>query len=197
MKLLWTATVLALALAVPSIAQAATDGTLGGTSTGTFTASATASAPAGTQVSISGLVDFSFAPVIIDQAVANQGSYFGSQSVTKNFCIARTTNGDVDLKVSEVDISDGKSFNLNKGGTSPDFIPVISLSILETAYGANHPLSTAGQSFSIHNPPTTCNQVGVGDAYKLTMAIPTTVGTSFGGTGGNFNGQFTLLVTPL
>jgi hypothetical protein len=184
--------ILTMAMAISGIAHAATDGTLGSVSSGTFVASATASPPVGTQVIVSGLEDLLFAPVIVQ----NSGSS-GAQTVIRPFCIARSTQGDVNVKVSQTGINDGKAFNLNLGGAGPEFIPVTGFSVIQLTGEANNnfPLSNSGASFTMHNPPTSCPQPTT--VARISMTIPTIVGTEFGGAGGNFSGQFTLLVSPL
>lgn len=64
----------ACAAALPLLATAATDGTLGDTSTGTltFTLTVTDPAPTGTQIQITGLTDFEFDATVGDAAPADQ-----------------------------------------------------------------------------------------------------------------------------
>jgi hypothetical protein len=180
------------ALMLPGAAMAATDGTLGSTSTGTFTASTTANPPVGTQVLVAGLQDFSFAPVTI----AAEGTS-GAQTVNQQFCIARSTQGDVRVEVRQTGISDGKTFELNLGNAGPEFIPVTGFSVVQSSSETptTFPIATSGAGFNMHNPPTSCPQPS--SVARIDMTIPTSVGPEFAGAGGNFSGQFTLLVSPL
>lgn len=196
MKIYWTAA-LALSLALPSIAQAATDGTPGPTSTGTFTATVTASVPVGNLVEVAGLEDLIFAPVLIS-AAGNSGA----QTASTDFCLARSNQGDVRVTVFQAGVADGNAMNLNTstGSPSPEirFIPLTAFDVRDGFGDPAATITTSGQTFVTRPRPDACS-VGqpVNIDHRISITIPTTVSAATAGSGGNFSGQFTLIVAPL
>ena len=196
MKIYWTAA-LALSLALPCIAQAATDGTPGPTSTGTFTATVTASAPVDNLVEVAGLEDLIFAPVLISPTGNS-----GAQTASTNFCLARSNQGDVQVTVFQAGVADGNAMNLNTstGGLSPEirFIPLTSFNVRDGSGDPAATITTSGQKFNAQPRHDACS---VGQPanidHRITITIPTTVSAATAGSGGDFSGQFTLIVAPL
>ncbi len=196
MKIYWTAA-LALSLALPCIAQAATDGTPGSTSTGTFTATVTASAPVGNLVEVAGLEDLIFAPVLIS-AAGNSGA----QTASTDFCLARSNQGDVQVTVFQAGVADGGPMNLNTstGGLSPEirFIPLTAFNVRDGFGDPAASVTTSGQTFTTRPRLDACSvgqQTNID--HRISITIPTTVSAATAGSGGNFSSQFTLIVAPL
>ena len=196
MKQMQTA-VIALALAVHGIANAATDGTPGATSTGSFTATVTANPPVGDLVEVAGLEDLTFAPI----TVSTTGNS-GAQTVSADFCLSRNTQGPVRVAVYQSGIDDGSAMNLNSGagGGAPviRYVPLSQFSILDRVNSDTILYTASGQSFSTQPRGVACS---VGQPanidHRLSITIPTNVSSATAGGGGNFSGVFTLIVSPL
>ncbi len=191
------ATLAILAAALSVTVHAATDGTPGPTSAGTFTAAVTASAPVGNLVEVAGLEDLIFAPVLIS-AAGNSGA----QTASTDFCLARSNQGDVQVTVFQAGVADGNAMNLNTitGGPSPE-IRTIPLTAFNVRDGFGDPaatVTTSGQTF-VTRPRLDACSVGqpVNIDHRISITIPTTVSAVTAGSGGNFSGQFTLIVAPL
>jgi hypothetical protein len=84
----------AMALAMPGMAMAATDGTLGATSTGSFNASLTVTADTSNYVQIVGLDDIAFTGIV--------AGFSGASPVqTIYFCLNKNTPGNVSLNIDQ------------------------------------------------------------------------------------------------
>lgn len=196
MKSYWKVA-LALSFVAPGGAYAAADGTPGSTSTGTFTATVTASVPVGNLVEVAGLEDLIFAPVLISPAGNS-----GAQTASTDFCLARSNEGDVQVTVFQTGIDDGSPMNLNTSGGGPSpairFIPLTAFNVLDGFGDPAATITTSGQKFNTRPRPDACS-VGqpVNIDHRISITIPTTVSADTAGSGGDFSGQFTLIVAPL
>ncbi len=186
-----------LGVMLPYGAHAATDGTPGPTSTGTFSATVTASAPVDNLVEVAGLEDLIFAPVLISPTGNS-----GAQTASTNFCLARSNQGDVQVTVFQAGIADGSPMNLNTstGGPSPEirFIPLTAFNVVDGSGDPAASVTTSGQTFTTRPRSDACS-VGqpVNIDHRISITIPTTVSAATAGSGGDFSGQFTLIVAPL
>ncbi len=182
---------MALALAAPGTAMAATDGDLGPTSIGAFNASLQVNAPVGTQVQILGLDDASFGGVTGATTFAT-----AILPIEDTFCLNRTTPGNVLLTISQTGNSDS-AFNLNDGAGQnvpfriflypPDVVN--NSGLFEVGNGAPRPTmqSVAGCTAASSNTI----------AHRLGLIPPIVRSQNDGQTYGLFSGTFTVTVSPL
>jgi hypothetical protein len=178
---------LALALATPGIASAATDGTLGTTSTGSFNASLQVNAPAGTQVQVLGLDDFTF-PAVTGGITTNTPV----PAIEQPFCLSRSTPGNVLVTISQT--GNAGSYNLNDGAGH-----TLSLSMVVTS-----PAGSGGSATGTSNggafaaPPSNAGCTAASNntvAHTLRLSPGTVLSQTGGQAYGNFSGAFTVLVS--
>jgi spore coat protein U-like protein len=176
---------MALALAAPGMAMAATDGTLGATSTGTMNVSLTVTPNTDNYVQILGLEDFIF-PSSLAGTVGALGQ------TNQYICLNKNTLGTVNLDI----------VSSNPGNFTPD-----SLYIAELADGTNRvPYFMALQA------PDGVRVVGNGQSWSNTAATPSAC-TAASGNGvayrlyggiesvspivaGTYSNTFTLTLSP-
>ncbi len=172
---------MALALAAPGIAFAATDGTPGSTSTGTFNANVTISPQPATTVEVIGLNDFSF------------GSYFQGNIVpelTDFLCLKRSTPGQVSVTIT----SSVAGFNLVSGSQTIQ----LSVGFINPGSETLETVRAAGVTKILNRSEVSCdaNTADPAIAHRLKLGTHSNpIGSLFQPT--SFSNIFTVLVAPL
>lgn len=179
---------LILALAVPGIAQAATDGTLGPTSTGTFSASITLNSPAGTNVQVLGLNDFNFGQV--------NGQITTSTSIPAQsdaFCLTRNNAGNVLVTVSQVGVANATPFSLSDGNGRTLGLGITINNPSGSGFGFN-----SGTTVALQQSGATCtaSTTDLSIAHKLTLAPAALISQNAGANYGVFSGSFQITIAP-
>jgi hypothetical protein len=189
------AAALALGLAFPGIAQAATDGATGTSSTATFQATTNANAPGGPIVQIIGLQDMTIGPLTLTPDDTLPG-LFGYGDLV---CFNRSDAGGVNITLTQTNgsVASGSAlFSLvetvdtNNNGTF-DTIPVI-FTITEPS----------GSDLSVENDTPLNTQASASgcadfspmpDAHRLAVRLDnSTIGERY--SPGDYAGQFTILL---
>jgi hypothetical protein len=172
----------AMALAIPGIATAATDGTLGATSTGSFTASLTVAPNTDNFVQIVGLDDIAFTGLVagFEGPIGAQVTYF---------CLNKNTPGNVKLT------ADKPSGGLSPGEYTPQLNGPVYLQFrLLSPVNGFTPFSGDGWAFLPATDPNACNaSSGSGVAYTFETRLST------GGTPlveGTYSDTYTLTLAP-
>lgn len=169
----------ACAAALPLLATAATDGSLGDTSTGTltFTLTVTDPAPTGTQIRITGLTDFEFDATVGDVAAPID------QSI--NLCVYMDNSGTYNAEVTATALEDAASTLFPYSFEYLDTISTTSISgTVDTDAGVT-------QSQAALTPSNTLDCT-TGDApATLTLGIPAVPAAATTATG-----SITITVSP-
>jgi hypothetical protein len=175
-----------VALVLPGVAMAATDGALGATSTGSFNASLQVNAPAGTQVQVLGLDDFTF-PAVTGGITTNTAVPL----MENTFCLNRSTAGNVLVTISQT--GNAGSFNLNDGAGH-------TLSLGITVYTPNLASGTGtgnGSQFATAQSGAGCTATSNNTvAHTMRLSPGTVLSQNSGQAYGAFSGAFTVLVSP-
>jgi len=179
---------LVLALCLPGIALAATDGIAGATSSGTFSASVTLNAPAGTAVQVIGLNDFNFGQV--------NGQITTTTSIPAQFdafCLSRSTAGNVLVTVTETGVPNATSFSLSDGNGH-----TLGLSITINNPGGVGFGFSAGTTAALQQSGAACtaSTTDLTVAHKLTFAPAALISQNAGANYGLFSGSFQITVAP-
>ena len=177
-----------LALAVPGIAQAATDGTSGTTSSGTFSASITLNAPAGTNVQVLGLNDFNFGQV--------NGQITTSTSIPSQndaFCLTRNTAGNVLVTVTQVGVANTTPFSLSDGNGHTLGLGITINNPAGSGFGFSSGSTAALQQ---SGAACTASTTDLTVAHKLTLAPAVLISQNAGANYGLFSGSFQITVAP-
>jgi hypothetical protein len=177
----------AMALAMPGMAMAATDGTLGETSTGNFGVDLEITAANAGQVQVFGLDD-------LHMGSYSQSNPTQNSNASDYFCLSRSTPGRVLVSIQQLDGS-GSDFFVKSAGANPQTYTIY-LNYIEPISG----LGTDGRfapnvAKSIKTSEAGCSaSSGNGIAHYLYVQ-DNGVGGNAGPTG-TFSGQFSMLVAP-
>jgi hypothetical protein len=192
MRILKTAA-LAMALAMPSVTMAATDGTLGTTSTGTFDATLTLTAPPASQVQVLGLDNLALPSSV------TTGGPIGILGTSTFFCVNRSDAGNVFITVSQSlpqSVQGTTSYALVSSidSNSDAIFDQVPVAINVIVNGTEDHFQTNGVSNVIQQTASTCN-VNTGDVNDAHLLDIRTNDAS-GIFPGDYSGTFTVLVAP-
>lgn len=193
MKLMNSAAIV-LALALPAMANAATDGTPGATSTGSFSATLTLEEAPGSIVSVVGLDDFEFGTQILD----NVGALNGTETRNSPFCVSRSDAGNVLFKVSQAyGLTAAQGFVLVEGGgidTDTDGqTRMLGIEVSVETLQNSTPFSLQQDTAVPLTPIQDCSASPNPDSHRLTVHRPA---LPSGQKAGVYSGLFTVTVTP-
>ncbi len=169
-------------LATPTLANAATDGSLGATSTGSFSVNLTLNAQPTSQVQILGLDDYEFGSVTAIE---------GLPPLAQNFCLNRNDAGLVQVTMSQPN-NQGVVFELF--GSAGGRLQVLAEIEVSNGQGA---ILFPNRSREVRQTPGCTASSGFGPfgpAHQLSIRPVLGQGAT---PDGQYSGTFTILISPL
>ena len=183
----------ALIAAIPGMAFAATDGTLGATSTGTVNVAINVQPPAATQVQVLGLDDFDFGTVQTSNTAVT-----AITELSDKFCLNRSDAGNVLVTLSQTGVASGNSARVQEGidSNTDGVFETINLGV------AIYDPDDSGYGFGIgttenlvQSGPSCTAASGSGTAHTLVIAPVSLPSFNTSALTGDFSGTLTLTVS--
>jgi hypothetical protein len=182
----------AMALAMPGMAMAATDGSLGATSTGTFNTSVNILSPTGTNVQIIGLDDFNFGTI-----QTSNSSDTSIAPISDFFCMNQSGDNKTDVLVSFTQVGANPNDLLSLKDASGNSVGMYVVFKNPDNIGGGTAIPTSHYNFSRKLSGTGCTSSTTDSATAHTLTVNlNAIPAGASGSTGALSGQFSILIGP-